>query len=172
MKRYIHSDITASIQQLDNGGVLLTDYAGDVVNLLVNKAKPYRICYMDMDDVYLIADAMTYLHEEMIEVAVQDGWLPNTSEFMQKYHETVEDIDANRSVNLVFLPDDALENFGSYTDPYATSEFGYEYPITTGSIFTKGHLVQNFFPRYAPDLYTKLKRYAIDENRVFEDYLW
>lgn len=169
MKRYLRRDITASLQQLDGGGVLLTDYVGDVVNLLVNKPKPYRLCYLEFDDVWLIADAMTYLHEEMIEVAANEGWLPKTVDFMKKYHETVSDIDANRSVNLIFLTDEALEQFGSYTDPYATTEFGYEFPITTGSVFTKSNLSSNFLARSVPDFYNKLKKYSISTNRIFED---
>jgi hypothetical protein len=165
-------NITAAIHQLDNGGVLLTDYVGDVVNLLINKPKPYRLCYLEMDDVWLIADAMTYLHEEMIDIALQEGWIPNSSEFMQKYNEDVSYFDANRTVNLIFLTDEALSKFGSYTDPFATAEFGYEYPIITGSIFTKSNLVSNYFQRSVPDLYNKLQKYAIPENRIMEDYLW
>lgn len=169
MKRYIHRNIAASLKQLDDGGILLTDYVGDVVNLLINKPKPYRLCYLEYDDVWLIADAMTYLHEEMIEKSVDEGWLPKTVEFMRMYNEDISDIDANRSVNLIFLTDESMKQFGSYTDPYATAEFGYEYPITTGSLFTKSNLSSNYLKRSAPELYNKIKKYAISENRIIDD---
>ena len=172
MKLYRYKDISATIHKLDDGGVLLTDYVGDVVNLLINKPKPYRLCYLEMDDVWLIADAMTYLHEEMIDIALNEGWIPKSAEFMQKYHEDVSYFDANRTVNLIFLTDDALSKFGSYSDPYATAEFGYEYPVTTGSIFTKSNLVRNYLQRSVPDLYSKLQKYAIPQNRIMEEYLW
>lgn len=172
MKIYLHSVISASIHKIDDGAVLLTDYAGDIVNLLVNKPKPYRIVYVPFDDVYLIADAKEYIHEYITQEALDEGWLQKLDEFMRKNHEDIEEIDAFRTVNLIFLRDEDLSQFGGYSDPYATTEFGYEYPITTGSVFTKSKYSKNYLSSAVPELYSKLQRYAIGENRVMEDYLW
>jgi hypothetical protein len=172
MKRYIRRSIFASLKQLADGDVLLTDYAGDIVNLLVNKPKPYRIVYNDIDDVYLIADAHDYLHLDMIQIALDEGYTPKSAEFMKKYGESAEYFDSNRTVNLVFLPTENIGSFGDYPDIYYTMEFGYEFPITTGSVFTKDKFTKNYFKKSAPELYSKLQKYAIDENRIFEEYLW
>lgn len=172
MKVYIKSRVCASIKKIDDGGVLLTDYAGDIVNIIVNKPKGYRIVYIPYDDIYLIADAKEYIHEYMTQAALDEGWLPKLDEFMRKYHEDIEDVDAFRTVNLVYLTDSELLNFGGYSDPYNTTEFGYEFPITTGSVFTKSKYSKNYLKQAAPDLYDKLRKFAVGENRILEQYLW
>lgn len=172
MKIYLHTTIEASLKKIDDSAVLLTDYAGDIVNLLVNKPKGYRIVYIPYDDVYLIADAKDYIHEYITQAALDEGWLPKLDEFMRKNHEDIEDIDAYRTVNLVFLTEDNLEKFGTYSDPYNSMEFGYEFPITTGSVFTKSRYSKNYLKQSVPELYSKLQRYAVDSNRVMDEYLW
>ena len=172
MKILFNNLICESIKKLDGGNILLSDYVGDIVNLLTNKPKPYRIVYNEYDDVYLIADAQSYIHEDMTEIALDEGYLPNSKEFMQKYHEDIDDFDAYRTVNLIFLRDKDLSDFGSYTDKYATAEFGYEYPITTGSLFTKASYSKSYLQQAVPDLYKKLSKYSIDEPRVLEDSSW
>ena len=92
--RIAESDfIQESFQKVADGDVLLTDYAGDIANLLVNKPKSYRILWDKHDDVYLIADAMSYIHEEMIEKALEEGWLPKTQEVMKKRNMDVDEYD-------------------------------------------------------------------------------
>ena len=49
--------------------MFITDYAGDIVNLLVNKQKEYRFLYDAQADLYMICNAFDYIHSEMVEQA-------------------------------------------------------------------------------------------------------
>ena len=131
--------IEESMKKLDNGNILLFDYVSNVVDLLRNKPMAYRIVYDKFDDVYLVAKASDYVHSDMTECALNEGYLPKTEEFMDKCNVDIYELDSNYTDNLIYLTDNDLSNFGSYTDPYATAEFGYEYPIDKGSIFTKSN---------------------------------
>ena len=160
--------INESLQKLDGGNVLLTDYAGEIANLLINKPKSYRILYNKHDDVYLIADAMDYIHEEMTEIALDEGWLPKTKEFMAQHKLDVDDYDRDYSENIVFIPKDEMETaFGSKFYAMGMSEYGYEYPIETGSVFTKGDFGPSYLSNYFSGLYRRLKNYAVDANYAF-----
>lgn len=163
--------IRESFKRLEND-LFITDYVGDIVNLLLNKPKPYRITYIKYDDLYIIANAETNVHYDMTDKVMELGYLPNAKEFMDQCNIDLDEFDGYHTDNLIFLTDIDLENFGSYTDKYATAEFGYEYPITTGSIFTKSKFSRNYFKRQLPDLYTKLQKYAIDKPRVLYDNGW
>lgn len=52
--------ISESVEKIDD--ILVFDYVGDVVNLLLNKPRPYRICYDPQNDVYGVGDAYKYIH--------------------------------------------------------------------------------------------------------------
>jgi hypothetical protein len=160
--------INESLQKLDGGNVLLTDYAGDIANLLVNKPKSYRILYNKHDDVYLIADAMDYIHEEMTEVALNDGWLPKTQAVMKERKMDVDEYDKFYSENIIFIPVEDMETaFGAKFYGMAMGEYGYEFPIETGSVFTKSDFGQRYFQQYFGDLYRRLKNYEVDSNYAF-----
>lgn len=167
--------IRESIQRLDGGDILLTDYSGDIANLCINKPKSYRIIYNKHDDVYLIADARKYIHEEMTEIALNEGWLPKTSEFMKKTHTDLDEYDSWQSENITFLSkediDEAFRNI--FSSDLSMSEYSYEFPVTTGAIFTKGKYSDNYFPSAFPELFSKMKRYAVDNNySSSDDVLW
>ena len=164
--------LSEGMKKIDNGNILLFDYIGNVVNILRNKPKPYRIVYSKFDDVYLLADAEKYIHVEMTEKAIDEGFLPKTEEFMNKSNIDIDELSGYHTDNLLFLTDRDLDEFGSYTDPYASVEFGYEYPIDTGSLFTKANYGKNYFKRNCPDLYNKLSKFAIDEPRVLYENGW
>lgn len=160
--------IAESLKKLNGGDILLTDYSGDIVNLLVNKPKSYRIIYNKHDDVYLICDAMEYIHEEMTEIAIDEGWLPNTKEFMRQRNMDVDEYDSQQSENIIFIDSADIEDaFSNPYGAYATSEYSYEFPIESGSIFTKGNFGSGYFENAFPDLYSKLHRYAVDKNHAF-----
>lgn len=158
------------LQRLGNGDIFLTDYDGDIANLLINKPKSYRILYNKHDDVYLIADAMDYIHAEMTEAALNDGWLPKTQELLKRINKDVGDYDAFYSENIVFIPKDEMEvAFGSKFYAMAMSEYDYEYPIETGSVFTKGDFGPEYLSKYFSGLYRRLKNYAVSNNYAFTD---
>ena len=152
--------IKESMKKLDNGNILLFDYVWNVVDFLRNKPRAYKIVYNKFDDIYLIARAEDYVHFDMTECTIDEGYLPKTEEFMIKNHVDLQELDSLYTDNLVYLTDDNLSNFGSYTYLYATAEFGYKYPIDTGSIFTKANFSKNYFKNHCKDLYDRLEKFA------------
>ena len=85
--------IKESMKKLDNGNILLFDYVGNVVDLLRNKPRAYRIVYNKFDDIYLIARAEDYVHFDMTECALDEGYLPKTEEFMHNCHVYMNELD-------------------------------------------------------------------------------
>lgn len=154
-----------------NSDVFLTDYVGDVVNLILNKPSNYRITYIPNNiypgsgtdgDIYLIADSDDYIHGEMLEVAIENGWLPNLVSNMRKYHENTMYVDSNRTVNLLFVP---KNNFSEIE-----YSFDREYPIESGSLMSK--IKDGKLETKAPELYDALKKYAVDICEYTDDNEW
>lgn len=56
-------------------GVYFTDYVGDIVNLMLNKPKVYRIVYDSQFDVYAMCDARKYIHDNLSELLFNSGFV-------------------------------------------------------------------------------------------------
>lgn len=76
--------INERLQRLGSD-MFITDYAGDIVNLLVNKPKAYRFLYDAQADLYMICDAWDYIHLEMIEQAFNEGWYVDQEYFCNAF---------------------------------------------------------------------------------------
>ena len=63
--------------------MFITDYAGDIVNLLKNKPKEYRFLYDAQADLYMICDAWDHIHSEMMDKAFRSGWYENQKDFIE-----------------------------------------------------------------------------------------
>ena len=57
-----------------------TDYVGDVVNWFINKPKPYRFVYDDEHGIWCVADANTWLHDDMAEEMIGSGYIQLTEQ--------------------------------------------------------------------------------------------
>lgn len=65
--------------------MFITDYAGDIVNLLVNKPQEYRFLYDAQADLYMICDAWDYIHLDMVAVAFREGWYQAQKDFINEF---------------------------------------------------------------------------------------
>lgn len=65
--------------------MFITDYAGDIVNLLVNKPKAYRFLYDAQADLYMICDAWDYIHMDMVKQAFKEGWYADEKDFIEEF---------------------------------------------------------------------------------------
>ena len=65
--------------------MFISNYAGDIVNLLVNKPKAYRFLYDAQADLYMICDAWDYIHLNMVERAFKEGWYLTQKDFIDKF---------------------------------------------------------------------------------------
>jgi hypothetical protein len=63
-------------------GVYFTDFVGDIVNLMLNKPKIYRIVYDSQFDTYAMCDAKIYIHDNLAELLFDSGFV---QQFMNNY---------------------------------------------------------------------------------------
>lgn len=122
-------NINESLEQLEPD-MFVTDYVGDIVNLLVNKPKQYRILWDFSTDVYAIGIATTYIHRNLLNAIKQAG-------YTQTY---------NNNKSCVFIPYTQMESDWEVED---RTERTY---LKTGIIVTNGD-----FSKLFPDFYNKLK---------------
>lgn len=162
--------IKEGLEVLDNG-IIVTDYAGDIANLLVNKPKNYRITYDNNIDVWSIVDSTKMEHREMAEVVAKSGFVDLSPD--KKYHgwsiremrnnfdyEDYEDcevyadfwFDRRYIVGCIFVPDNA-----DFNDRYAGMFYSWDLKIPTGTIYAreKGDLTDHGI---LEDLYKVLER--------------
>ena len=102
-----------------------TDYVGDVMNLIINKPKPYRIFYDMKHDVYGICDAYKSIHFTIAADMWNTGWVQqfmsqNTIDEISKdttfgaYYDYMFNIGEN--VNTIFVPNEDIKTKQSYKD--------------------------------------------------------
>ena len=140
--------IQEGIKQVDSG-MFITDYVGDVVNLFVNKPRPYRVVYNQVDDVYGVGDAYKYIHIDIENALIANGY--ENTEFYQasNYGKTHKEF-----TFVPYLTSDSSWEVGGFVGERSEPTF-----IKTGTILINGDL-QTFLP----DLYNKLK-----QNRLLLD---
>lgn len=140
--------IQEGIKQVDSG-MFITDYVGDVVNLFVNKPKPYRVVYNQVDDVYGVGDAYKYIHRNIEDALIANGY--GDTEFYQasNYGKTHKDF-----TFVPYLTSDSSWEVGGFVGERPEPTF-----IKTGTILTNSDL-----QIFLPDLYNKLK-----QNRLLLD---
>ena len=93
--------------------MFISNYAGDIVNLLVNKPKAYRFLYDAQADLYMICDAWDYIHLDMVRKAFREGWYLTQKdfidEFVGEYSPRYADGYFDTAVNFGFEIDDYAE---------------------------------------------------------------
>ena len=83
-KQQKESSLCERLKEL-GGDMFYTDYAGDIVNLLVNKPRAYRFLYDAQADLYIICDAWDYTHLDMVEEAFYAGLYASQEEFCNAF---------------------------------------------------------------------------------------
>ena len=87
--------------------MFISNYAGDIVNLLVNKPKDYRFLYDAQADLYMICDAWDYIHLDMVKRAFKEGWYLTQKDFIDavcgydpRYGDSYFDIGVNFGIEI------------------------------------------------------------------------
>lgn len=65
--------------------IFISDYVGNIVDLLENKPKLYKIIYDAQADLWLIGDGEKLIHMDMMEKAWKDGWYENQYDFLSMF---------------------------------------------------------------------------------------
>lgn len=130
--------IEESLKQLDID-LFITDYVGDVVNLLNNKPKPYRLIWFPSEDLYVIGNAYKYIHGNLEDAADKAGYVQLTDEL----HKS--------DSSATFVPYNELT--GSWNVGGFEGERGCVTYLKTGIILTFDNITQ---PNEFPELYNKL----------------
>lgn len=150
-----YSTLQERLERHDSG-IIITDYVGDVVNLLINKPKPYRIVYDTVFGVYGIGDAYNFIHGDIQNVLKEYGYEEKTTHTVTLRSKKVRDYvvknhEIKSQVLLSFEPyniNDMSWEVGGFVGERASSCY-----ITTGVILTTSPLDIE-----VPDLYNNIKK--------------
>lgn len=141
--------IKEGLEVLENG-MIVTDYAGDVANLLINKPKNYRILYDANIDLWAIAESYNIEHKDMSAYIAKSGFIDPTKKYHGwsvdeirgcfDYDDDYEDFevysdfffDQRCVVGCIFAPNDT--EFG---EPYTESFYSWDTKIPTGTIYSR-----------------------------------
>lgn len=128
----------------NEGGFFITSSGNDIINLMKNKPKEYRIVYDSNLDLYMICDANDAIHQEMLEKAYNNGLYYNMEEFIdslgifQNYIEVGQDGGWDDDGN-------EIESYLYYMifDPSNTwavgdDDYNEVYNLSFGNLFTRG----------------------------------
>ena len=129
------------LQKTSVSDIYVTNYAGDIVNLLLNKPKIYRICYFPKNDIYVIGDGYKYIHTILATAAIESGY--------------IEEKDERNSEDILFVPASKLDKPEDYEVNGFANERNYLVPLTTGYIIT---YAQDTLKLDIPELYQILIR--------------
>lgn len=155
----IHQNIKERFEEIESN-IFATDSVYDVINILRNKPKSYRLVYDNNIHMYFIGDAFNYIHQDLLEAAFRSGFYPNmlSEEDLKDYLDDCL-YDGQNLLLLAFSPDvnrgiDIEKSSDGYTRKYVY-DFGaiYAHEITP---------LENF------DLYKKLG-VPIKKEDVFEN---
>ena len=73
--------IFEKLERLGND-MFITDYVGNIVDLVKNKTDTYRILYDSKIDKYIIANSYDYTHFEMLRKAYDEGWYIDVDDYI------------------------------------------------------------------------------------------
>lgn len=124
--------IKEGLQKTEHKNLFITDYAGDIVNLLINKPMVYRIVYDPNYDIYAIGDGYQYLHGWLVRVLKDNGY---------------SDIDVNSTYDAMFVPYTDIDNVEEFDAGFGIGmEYPFQTPIKTGYFLTyRKHDLKNRF---------------------------
>lgn len=76
--------VTLLIERLKRLGhdMFITDYAGNIVDLVKNKTDVYRVLYDSKIDKYIIASGYDYTHFEMLRKAYDEGYYIEVDDYI------------------------------------------------------------------------------------------
>jgi len=142
--------IKESIEKVDD--ILVFDYVGDLVNILLNKPKPYRICYDPKNDIYGLGDAYKYIHGYIEDAMRSLGYEPRvikgaTNELGWELPDRTD------YVECTFIPYDCADD--SWQVGGFVGERSKPFYISTGFILMGGNKTPQ---KSLPDLYKVLER--------------
>ena len=147
----------------DSSGIFITDLAGDVVNLLMNKPKPYRIIWDKKYDVYALAEATGKTHKQITFDLFKSGYLYNVAKdldrdihYMRYSSDEIEDWEVYADcgwnsgdiLGLIFIPTDY-----DYFKYEKTGFYSIKTELITGTLYSRYYFQSTF-----RDLYRKLEQ--------------
>lgn len=127
----------------NEGGFFITNSGRDILNLLQNKPKEYRIVYDANLNLFMICDANEGIHQDMLEKAYNNGLYYNLEKFIdslgsfQNYIETGQDGGWDEN-------DEEIESYLYYmvfdpTGQWQVGDDGYDtiYKLPFGNLLTR-----------------------------------
>lgn len=150
--------IKESIEKVDD--ILVFDYVGDLINVLLNKPKPYRICYDPKNDVYGLGDAYKYIHAFIEKGMKKLGYEPEIEKGTKNQWGGYSS-DSENYKEITFVPYNVSDDkwqVGGFEGERDTALY-----IPTGFILFNKVVSKE---SYIPDLYKVLKRKNLISNTL------
>ena len=151
--------ITERLEELTTG-VYATNSAFDVVNIMKNKPKAYRIIYDSNINYYFIGDAFNYIHIDLLEEAYKWAFYPNMFAVDEMRDYMDEELYNDTLLLFSFYPN----NLGTKLDIEKSSD-GYtrKYVYDFGNIYA-----HEMTPLEHSDIYSILGK-PLKREDIFED---
>ena len=143
-KEILSEDLNERLEKM--GDCFITKSPYDIVNLFKNKPKEYRVLYDKNIDMYMIGDAESVTHYDMVQKAYKDAYYYNMEDFIQDLGGTIDNYtemgqsgywdgedDENFDPFLYYIVFSPNEEWELGTDGYNKR---YDYPF--GHVFTRG----------------------------------
>lgn len=145
-----------------HNGILITDYAGDVANLLMNKPKPYRIVWNSENDVYGVGDAYKFVHGDITAAMIDLGYNIRDVEFGFENGKHIVKDEGNHE-DVTFVPTGTTNT--SWEIGWFEGERSNPTYIQTGAILTGSIPLEDMMP----DLYKILERRGYLSEMTLDD---
>lgn len=136
-----------------------TPSAFDVINLMKNKGKPYRVVYDTNLRYYFIGDAYNYIHQDLLEGAFRNGFYPDMVSEGEIMDYTDNGMYNEELLLFAFSPDEGKQlDMEKSSDGY-TRKYVYDFGVIYAHEMTP---LENF------DLWGLLKE-PISKENIFEN---
>lgn len=150
--------INERVEELETG-VFATQSAYDLLNIMKNKPKAYRVVYDTNNRHYFIGDAYNYIHQDILEIAFKNGFYPDMFD-VAEIRDYIDDTMFNAEILLfAFSPDTGKQlDLEKSSDGY-TRKYVYDF----GTIYA-----HEMTPLEDFDIYSLLKE-PISKEDIFEE---
>lgn len=149
LEEIIRLALDERLEKIDGG--FITTSAYDIVNLLKNKPKDYRILYDNRIKMYMIGDANNLIHHQLMERAFKQGYYYSQENFMKEFcggYDTYSLYNYQDLGQSGYWDGEPEENFDSFLwyivfspkDEWTLGTDGYDkrYDYPFGHVFTRG----------------------------------
>lgn len=96
--------IVERLEEIDDN-IFATQSGYDIVNVMKNKSKPYRLLFDKNNRMYFIGDAYNYVHSNLLEAAYESGFYPEIVSMGEVENYLFDCLENEEMLLALFYPD-------------------------------------------------------------------